>query len=144
MKKYLIASALLLLATLLILDFRILSLGVGATPSRSGPTKEITIHILKRSWTYDPESIDVQKGDMLHFTLINDDIVDHGFAIDAFRVSKRIPAEKTIDIAPFVVDQIGDFQYYCSIVCAEGDAESGIHKGEKRGHFDQIGILHVH
>ena len=70
-------------------------------------------------------------------TVINEDEYDHGFAIDAFGISQRMPALSTIKIN-FVVTKAGDFPYYCSVSCG-----SGIVDGEKRGHFDQIGKLHV-
>ena len=64
--------------------------------------------------------------------------------IDAYGVSQRIPARTTIDIPPFVVSKAGDFQFYCSVSCGEGIAQSGLHKGAKRSHFDQIGTICVH
>ena len=48
-----------------------------------------------------------------------------------------MPAKSTIQIK-FVVTKAGDFPYYCSVSCG-----SGVVDGEERGHFDQIGRLHV-
>ncbi len=112
-------------------------------PVDTGVVREIAVRIPKNTWTFDPESIDVDRGDTLKLTFINEDDYDHGVGIDAYGVSQRIPARMTIAISPFVVTKGGDFQFYCSVSCSEGVAASGIHKGERRGHFDQIGILHV-
>lgn len=112
-------------------------------PMDTGVVREITVRIPKNTWTFDPESIDANRGDTLKMTFVNEDDYDHGVGIDAYGVSQRIPARTTLAIAPFVVTKGGDFQFYCSVSCSEGVAESGTHKDEHRGHFDQIGVLHV-
>lgn len=99
---------------------------------------------MKNSWSFDPEVIDADLGDTLKMRFVNEDDYDHGLGIDAYGVSQRIPARTTVDIPPFVVSKAGDFQFYCSVSCGEGIAKSGVHKGEKRGHFDQIGTICVH
>ena len=84
-----------------------------------------------------PEIIEVTRGDKIVATIINEDIYDHGIAIDAFGISRRMPANSTIKVE-FVVTQEGDFPFYCSVPCGEGTAN-----GVKRTHFDMIGKLHV-
>lgn len=113
-------------------------------PVDTGVVREVEVRIMKDSWSFDPEVIDVDLGDTLKMRFINEDAYDHGLGIDAYGVSQRIPARATVDIPPFVVTKAGDFQFYCSVSCGEGIAQSGIHKGTKRSHFDQIGTICVH
>lgn len=112
-------------------------------PVDTGSVKEFTITILKDSWTFEPEDIYATRGDTVKIRFVNEDEYDHGVGIDAYGVSQRIPARATLDVPPFVVTKAGNFQFYCSVSCNEGVALSGKYKGEKRSHFDQIGVLHV-
>lgn len=113
-------------------------------PVDTGVVREVTVRIMKNSWSFDPEVIDAVLGDTLKLRFINEDDYDHGLGIDAYGVSQRIPARTTVDIPPFVVSKAGDFQFYCSVSCGQGIAQSGLHKGTERGHFDQIGTICVH
>ncbi len=112
-------------------------------PVDTGSVKEFTITILKNSWVFEPEHIYATRGDTVKMKFVNEDEYDHGVGIDAYGVSQRIPARATLDVPPFVVTKAGNFQFYCSVSCNEGVAESGKYKGQKRSHFDQIGVLHV-
>ena len=112
-------------------------------PVDTGTTKEITITILKNSWVFEPEDIYATRGDTLKLRFVNEDDYDHGVGIDAYGVSQRIPARATLDVPPFVVTKAGEFQFYCSVSCNQGISEKGKYKGQQRGHFDQIGVLHV-
>ena len=84
-----------------------------------------------------PEEVEINRGDRVKMTVINEDIYDHGIAIDAFGISQRMPANSTI-VFEFVATQAGDFQYYCSVPCGEGDTDKG-----HRTHFDMIGTITV-
>ena len=106
-------------------------------PVDTGIVKEFTIVARKSQWRFDPDSIEVNQGDHVNLTIINEDNYDHGIAIDAFGVSQRMPANGTIKVE-FVVTQEGDFPFYCSVPCGEGMVD-----GKKRGHFDMVGKLHV-
>lgn len=109
----------------------------GSAPVTTGHVREITIIAKKDEWRFVPEAVDVERGDKIVMTVINEDAYDHGLAIDAFGISQRMPANSTINIE-FVATQIGDFPFYCSVPCGEGDTH-----GEHRTHFDMIGTLHV-
>jgi plastocyanin len=113
-------------------------------PVDTGIVREVTVRILKNTWSFEPETIDANLGDTLKLTFVNEDDYDHGVGIDAYGVSQRIPARATLAVPPFVVTKAGDFQFYCSVSCSEGIAASGKYKGEKRSHFDQIGTICVH
>lgn len=103
----------------------------------TGIERSVSIVVFENTWAFEPEFIEADQGDKIIFTITNRDDYDHGFAIDAFGISQRMPARSTIQIE-FVVTQAGDFPYYCSVSCG-----SGIVDGEKRGHFNQVGRLHV-
>ncbi len=106
-------------------------------PVSSGSIKEFTVTTEKDGWRFIPDLIEVNQGDTVKLTIINKDEYDHGFAVDAFGISQRIPAKETIHIE-FVATQPGDYPYYCSVPCGEG-----VVNGEKRGHFDQVGKIKV-
>ncbi len=110
----------------------------------TGIVREITVTIPKNGWAFVPETIDVAQGDTLKMKFVNEDDYDHGVGIDAYGVSQRIPARATLDIPPFVAIKSGDFQFYCSVSCGDGVAESGPYVGQSRGHFQQVGTLCVH
>lgn len=112
------------------------------TPPASGTgtadnVREVTVMIKKDSWAFEPDSINVQQGEKIAVTIVNEDEYDHGLAIDAFGVQQRIPAHQTVKIE-FTATQAGDFQFYCFIPCGEGVVD-----GHKRTHFDMVGMLHV-
>ncbi len=111
--------------------------GGGEQSIATGEVKEITITAQKNKWNWDPEDIVVNQGDTVKLTIINQDDYDHGFAIDAFGISQRVPALATIQ-AQFVATVVGDFPFYCSVPCGEGIVD-----GKTRGHFDQVGKVRV-
>ncbi len=117
--------------------YRVFLLPEGSAPVVTGKVREITITATKDRWSFEPEIIEAERGDKIVATIVNEDNYDHGIAIDAFGVSQRMPANGTIKIE-FVVTQEGEFPFYCSVPCGEGEVD-----GEKRGHFDMVGKLHV-
>ena len=144
MNKYLILIIALVLLIAMGVGYRTFLLPDSQKPVNTGHVKEVTVLIQKDSWSFDPEVIDADLGDTLKLKFVNEDDYDHGVGIDAYGVSQRIPARSTLDVPPFVVTKSGDFQFYCSVSCGEGISLSGLHKGVKRGHFDQIGTICVH
>lgn len=144
MNKYLILIIALVALVVMGIGYRTFLLPDSQKPVDTGIVREVTIRIEKNSWSFNPETIDADLGDTLKMRFINEDDYDHGVGIDAYGVSQRIPAHATLDVPPFVVTKAGDFQFYCSVSCGEGIAQSGIHAGTKRTHFDQIGTICVH
>jgi len=106
-------------------------------PIVTGIERSLSIVTHENTWSFDPEVIEAEQGDKIILTVTNQDEYDHGFAIDAFGISQRMPAKSTI-IIDFVVTKAGSFPFYCSVSCG-----SGVVEGEERGHFDQIGLLQV-
>jgi len=113
-----------------------------------GQDRELQVVSKKLEWTFFPETITVEQCDRVRVTVINEDNFDHGFAIDAFGVSQRLPANGTIEVE-FVATKPGTFPFYCSVSCSSSDAgtfdlpegkvQTGKHKGTIRGHFEHIG-----
>ncbi|MDA2935913.1 cupredoxin domain-containing protein [Patescibacteria group bacterium AH-259-L05] len=137
MNKYIIIAALIIVILGSGIVYRSFLLPEEMTPVVTGNVREITMVAPKNQWTFDPEVIEVEKGDKVILTLINSDDYDHGIAIDAFGIAQRMPANRTITVE-FIATQAGEFPFFCSVPCGEG-----IINGEKRSHFDMIGTLRV-
>ena len=137
MNKY----AILIIIGVLILGFgvfyRTFLLSDEAKPVTTGKIREVTIIAKKDEWRFVPEVIEAERGDKIVITAVNDDDYDHGIAIDAFGQSQRMPARSTIKME-FVVTQEGEFPFYCSVPCGEGEVD-----GKHRTHFDMIGKIEV-
>ena len=117
--------------------YRLFLLPEGSKPIDTGIIREITITTGNDQWKFFPEVLEVDQGDNIIMTLINEDSYDHGIGIDAFGVSQRMPANSVIKVK-FVVTRAGEFPFYCSVPCGEGRVD-----GVKRTHFDMIGNMHV-
>ncbi len=66
---------------------------------------------------------------MVRLHIYNEDSYDHGFAIEAFGINKRLFPRRQTDIE-FIASRAGSFQFYCSVPCGEG-------------HYEQVGTLFV-
>lgn len=117
--------------------YRVFLLPESSVPVITGKVREITVIAKKDTWSFVPEIIEAVRGDKIIATIVNEDNYDHGIALDAFGISQRMPANGTIKVE-FTVTQEGDFPFYCSVPCGEGEVD-----GKKRGHFDMVGKLHV-
>lgn len=137
MNKYVI---LIIIGALIIgggVVYRSFFIAESSKPVVTGKVREVTIVADRDEWRFTPEVIEAERGDKIVATVINEDDYDHGIAIDAFGVSQRMPANSTITVE-FVVTQEGDFPYYCSVPCGEGEVH-----GEHRTHFDMVGAFQV-
>lgn len=122
--------------------------GSADKPIETGVVKEYTVISKKLEWRFEPEEIAVDQGDRIKIRVINEDDFDHGFAIDAFGISQRLPANGTINVE-FVATKSGIFPFYCSVSCSSSDADTfklpngevqtGPYTGTVRGHFEHIG-----
>ena len=137
MNKYFI---LIIVGVILIgagIGYRMFLLPQRSVPVTTGKVREMTIIAKKNEWRFTPEIVEIQRGDTVKLTIVNEDDYDHGIAIDAYGISQRMPAKQTIK-TEFVATQNGDFPFYCSVPCGEG-----IVNGTKRTHFDMVGTLKV-
>ena len=137
MNKYIIIVGALVLIVVIGIGYNIFFVKEADRPIETGVVRNITITARENQWAFDPDYIEVDQGDRLVITAVNQDDYDHGFSIDAFGVSQRLAAGKTT-VIEFVATKAGDFPYYCSVSCGAGMVD-----GVERGHFDQIGKLRV-
>jgi len=70
-------------------------------------------------WTFDPKTIELNRGDHVILKIYNEDEYDHGIAIEALALNKRLPA-KTETVIEFDAEKEGRMPFYCSIPCGEG------------------------
>jgi heme/copper-type cytochrome/quinol oxidase subunit 2 len=137
MNKYLIIGIVAVLLLVLGVVFKNTKSDTGKTVAGTGKEVNITIRAVKDEWRWDVEEIQVNAGDTVHLTLINEDSYDHGIGIDGYGVNERMPANETI-VIDFVATRKGKFNFYCSVPCGKG-----VVRGEERDHFDMLGTLEV-
>ena len=137
MNKYFIIIGIVVLVLVGGIAYRAFLIPESSKPVVTGKERHFTVIATQNEWRFVPEDIEVERGDKIIMEVINEDDYDHGIAIDAFGVTQRMPALSTIKVE-FVVTQEGDFPFYCSVPCGEGEVN-----GVKRTHFDMIGKLHV-
>ena len=96
----------------------------GATAAGLAPPPVQTLDVTASRSGFAPSVIHARKGETLHLRLTSRD-QDHCFAVEAFRVEKRVvPARTTtVDITP---DRAGTFPYYC---CLESGAALDTERG---------------
>ncbi len=99
----------------------------------SGSQKPISRNIIvkARQYSYDPEHLEVNKGDTLHIRLVSLD-VSHGFYLEGYDVDAEIQANlKTFKVRHpsqgfnwkdtteifLIVNKTGKFRYRCSHTC---------------------------
>lgn len=137
MNKYVLLIGVVVVVLIGGVTYRIFLLPKSSQPVTTGAERNITIIAEQNKWRFSPEAIEINRGDKVMMTVINEDEYDHGIAIDAYGISQRMPAKSTIKVE-FTATQEGDFPFYCSVPCGEGMVD-----GKKRTHFDMIGNLHV-
>lgn len=108
-----------------------------ACPTEGKKINEISMRVLKNQWAFTPNPVEAERCDKVILKIFNEDIYDHGFAVDAFGINKRLTPETTTEIT-FVATQTGTFPFYCSVPCGEG-----VINGIERGHLDQNGKIIV-
>src|SRR5438552_18115015 len=86
--------------------------------AQSNTQQPVEIRITAKQFEFDPRTITVQKGKPVRLVITSVD-VDHGFKLEAFGINQKVAAKKTINLE-FTPDQIGKFEFRCSIVCGSG------------------------
>jgi cytochrome c oxidase subunit II len=137
MNKYFIIGIIVAIVLGVGVVYRLFLIPESSKPVETGVVREMTVTTGVDQWKFFPEVIEVDLGDRVIMTLVNEDSYDHGIGIDAFGVSQRMPANSTIKVE-FVVSHAGEFPFYCSVPCGEGHVN-----GEDRTHFDMIGRIKV-
>jgi heme/copper-type cytochrome/quinol oxidase subunit 2 len=107
------------LTSLLFAGFRPASNGAGLAPP---PDQPQDLAVSRAGFT--PSVIHARKGEAIHLRVTSKD-QEHCFALDAFRVEKRIVPGRTtaVDLTP---DKAGTFPYYC---CLETGAAAETERG---------------
>lgn len=85
----------------------------------SGNVLEINMRVLENQWKWEPHIVQAKIGDRIILKIFNEDAYDHGFAIEAFGINKRLFPKRETKIE-FLASKIGTFNFYCSVPCGEG------------------------
>jgi heme/copper-type cytochrome/quinol oxidase subunit 2 len=137
MNKYLIIIGVVVVFLVAGVIFKNVKKDTGNSVEATGKEVNITIHAVKNEWRWDVTNIQVNAGDKINFTFVNEDDYDHGIGIDGYGVNEKMPASKTVTRS-VVATRKGKFNFYCSVPCGKGEVN-----GDTRDHFDMIGTLEV-
>lgn len=85
----------------------------GSAFAQEQPLNRRELTILAREDRFEPNHVEVSQNDLLRITLKSDDH-PRSFAIDAYRILKRVGAGQTI-VFEFRTDRSGTFTFYCSL-----------------------------
>lgn len=85
--------------------------------------EDVEIDVTSFQWGFEPQFIEVNKGDHVTLKLSTDD-VPHGIAIDEYQINEPIMTEEGSEV-DFLADKEGTYRFYCSIPCGEGHSEQG-------------------
>lgn len=69
--------------------------------------------IVAKDHVFTPNKLDVSQDDLVKITLRSED-VPISFAIDAYRIVKRVPGKSSLTFE-FRADQAGTFPFYCNL-----------------------------
>jgi heme/copper-type cytochrome/quinol oxidase subunit 2 len=91
--------------------------GLPSPPGVAGPKGPPSIHVKISKRGFEPSRITLRRGEAARLVLSSGD-GEHCFAIDAFRVEKRVvPGRPTrLDLTP---DRAGVFPFYCCLASGE-------------------------
>lgn len=71
------------------------------------------VTIIARDHRFSPDRIEATRDDLVRVTLTSEDRA-YSFAIDAYRILKRVGPGRTI-VFDFRADQAGTFAFYCNL-----------------------------
>jgi heme/copper-type cytochrome/quinol oxidase subunit 2 len=144
MKNRIIVLCILLLGIILLVLGFLYTHKEDAIPQSTAPVHEITVHIPLHTWSFEPDHIELNKGELFRITVVNDDDIEHGFGMQTYTTNLDIPAHSTGVSTLMSAQTAGGFEFYCSVMCGEGMvAATGTTKQHERGHFDMSGMLTV-
>lgn len=76
---------------------------------------EVTIDVSGKNFEFTPSEITVKQGQTVTINFTSEDGGPHDLVIDEFDVAtEQVSSDETSSIT-FVADQIGEFEYYCSV-----------------------------
>ena len=97
----------------LILSIGVLALAGAAVAAQDQAPNRRDFTIVARDHQFTPDRIEVTKDDLVRITLTSEGR-PYSFAIDAYRILKRVGAGQTI-VFDFRADQAGTFTFYCNL-----------------------------
>lgn len=77
--------------------------------------------VVSKASAFSPNRIEVNQDDLVKITVRSEDVA-HGFAIDEYRISKRVPAGGSVTFE-FRADRPGSFPFYCNLTNEGGHGE---------------------
>ena len=77
--------------------------------------------IVAKDFRYSPERIEVTQDDLVKLTVRSEDLA-YSFAIDEYRIAKRIPAGGSTTFE-FRADRAGIFRFYCNLTSEGGHSQ---------------------
>jgi len=86
---------------------------LGRTSAQDSTPNQRDFTITARGYRFSPARLDVLQDDLVRLTIRSDDVA-YGFTIDAYRLSRRVPAGGATTIE-FHANQAGTFTYYSNL-----------------------------
>ena len=100
------------------------TLAVRSFAQDQAPTRR-DVSVTVKDFRFSPARIAVSRNDLVRVTVQSEDVA-YSFTIDAYRVSKRIPAGGSVSFE-FLADREGSFPFYSSLT---SDARHSEARGE--------------
>lgn len=95
----------------------LLTAGAIAVTGQDAARNRRDFAVTARDHRFIPNRLEVAQDDLVRLSITADD-QPYSFAIDAYRIVKRIPAGGTTTFE-FRADQAGTFQFYCALTADE-------------------------
>jgi heme/copper-type cytochrome/quinol oxidase subunit 2 len=79
------------------------------------------ILLIGRNYRYSPDRIEVSQHDLVRVTIRSEDVA-YSFAVDEYRIARRVPAGGTTTFE-FLADRAGTFRFYSNLTNDKSHAE---------------------
>ena len=99
----------------------VVALALRAFAQEQAPTRR-DVNISVKDFRFSPARIAVSRNDLVRVTVQSEDVA-YSFTIDAYRVSKRVPAGGSVAFE-FLADREGTFPFYSSLTSDARHAEA--------------------
>src|SRR5262245_860522 len=94
-----------------------LPLLASSAPGQDQAPNRRDVVLIAHERQFEPERIEVAQDDLVRVTLKSESL-PRTFAIDAYRISKRVAGGQTI-VFEFRADQAGTFTFYCNLTSVD-------------------------
>ena len=99
----------------------LVALALRSFAQEQAPTRR-DVNISVKDFSFSPARIAVSRNDLVRVTVQSEDVA-YSFTIDAYRVSKRVPAGGSVSFE-FLADREGTFPFYSSLTSDARHAEA--------------------